>query len=59
MNVWLNGSFDVLHSGHIKLFKIARVLAGQNGAVWVGTDTDERITSKKVLPVQLITLKIE
>jgi D-beta-D-heptose 7-phosphate kinase/D-beta-D-heptose 1-phosphate adenosyltransferase len=47
MNVWLNGSFDVLHSGHIKLFKIARVLAGQNGAVWVGTDTDERIASKK------------
>ena len=47
MNVWINGSFDVLHTGHIKLFRIARTLVGPNGTVWVGTDTDERITSKK------------
>ena len=47
MNVWINGSFDVLHSGHIKLFRIARTLAGPNGTVWVGTDTDERITAYK------------
>lgn len=46
-NVWLNGSFDVLHTGHIKLFRIARMLAGSNGTVWVGTDTDERISSYK------------
>lgn len=45
--VWLNGSFDVLHSGHIKLFRIARMLAGSNGQVWVGTDTDDRISSRK------------
>ena len=45
--VWLNGSFDVLHSGHIKLFRIARILAGSNGTVFVGTDTDERISSHK------------
>ena len=46
-NIWLNGSFDVLHSGHIKLFRIARMLAGPEGTVWVGTDTDDRIASKK------------
>ena len=45
--VWLNGSFDVLHSGHIKLFRIARMLAGSQGHVWVGTDTDERISTYK------------
>lgn len=46
-NVWINGSFDVLHTGHIKLFRIARTLAGPNGIVWVGTDTDERISLYK------------
>ena len=45
--VWLNGSFDVLHTGHIKLFRLARTLAGPNGKVWVGTDTDDRISSYK------------
>jgi D-beta-D-heptose 7-phosphate kinase/D-beta-D-heptose 1-phosphate adenosyltransferase len=46
-NVWINGSFDVLHTGHIKLFRIARTLAGPNGGVFVGVDTDERISSHK------------
>jgi len=46
-NVWINGSFDVLHTGHIKLFRIARTLAGPNGTVWVGTDTDDRISAYK------------
>jgi cytidyltransferase-like protein len=46
-NVWLNGSFDVLHTGHIKLFRYARMLAGSKGTVWVGTDNDERIASFK------------
>jgi len=46
-NVWINGSFDVLHTGHIKLFRIARTLAGSKGTVFVGVDTDERISSHK------------
>ena len=45
--VWLNGSFDVLHLGHIKLFRYARMLAGPHGQVWVGIDDDDRITSRK------------
>lgn len=42
--VWLNGTFDVLHMGHIKLFEYARSLDGE---VHVGVDTDERIRSMK------------
>ena len=45
--VWLNGTFDVLHSGHVKLFRYARMLAGSKGKVIVGLDTDERITQAK------------
>lgn len=45
--VWLNGTFDVLHTGHIKLFRYARMLAGPNGKVLVGIDTDERVQAFK------------
>jgi len=43
-NIWLNGCFDVLHMGHIKLFQLARQMGGR---VIVGIDTDERIASAK------------
>ena len=43
-NIWLNGCFDVLHMGHIKLFQRARQMGMK---VIVGIDTDERITSAK------------
>jgi cytidyltransferase-like protein len=39
--VWLNGCFDVLHIGHIKLFQKARQMGLP---VVVGIDTDERIS---------------
>ena len=45
--VWINGTFDVLHMGHIKLFREARKLAGPGGKVIVGTDSDERISTLK------------
>ena len=45
--VWTNGTFDVLHMGHIKLFREARKLAGPGGKVVVGTDSDERIRELK------------
>jgi D-beta-D-heptose 7-phosphate kinase/D-beta-D-heptose 1-phosphate adenosyltransferase len=45
--VWLNGTFDVLHAGHIKLFREARKLAGPGGKVVVGTDSDDRIRELK------------
>ena len=43
MKVWVNGSFDVMHIGHIKLLEFA----SKYGSVRVGLDTDERIKSKK------------
>jgi len=44
--VWLNGTFDVLHYGHIHLFQTARNLY-PNTIVRVGLDTDERIRQMK------------
>ena len=41
--VWVNGAFDVLHIGHIKLLEYAKSL----GSVRVGLDTDSRIKMLK------------
>ena len=38
--VWLNGVFDVLHMGHIKLFEFAK---SQGDYLTVGIDSDERV----------------
>ena len=43
-NIWINGCFDVLHTGHIKLFRRARQMGMR---VIVGVDTDERIRQAK------------
>ena len=45
--VWTNGTFDVLHMGHIKLFREARKMAGPSGKVIVGTDSDQRVSELK------------
>jgi D-beta-D-heptose 7-phosphate kinase/D-beta-D-heptose 1-phosphate adenosyltransferase len=45
--VWINGTFDVLHMGHINLFIKAKKLAGPKGRVVVGIDSDERIRELK------------
>ena len=42
--VWTNGTFDILHPGHIQLFKVAKELGDM---VIVGTDTDEKIKKDK------------
>ncbi len=42
--VWCNGTFDILHPGHIELFKVARSLGNK---VIVATDTDEKIKKDK------------
>ena len=42
--VWCNGTFDILHPGHIQLFKVARSLGRK---VIVATDTDEKIKADK------------
>ena len=42
--VWVNGVFDVLHRGHIELFKFAK---SQGGYLTVGIDADDRVTENK------------
>jgi len=43
MNVWVNGCFDVVHSGHLYLL----TMAGSLGDVYVGIDSDARIKASK------------
>jgi len=45
--VWCNGVFDILHVSHIELFSIARNLAGNDGRVIVGIDSDEKVRNSK------------
>ena len=42
--VFVNGTFDLLHRGHIELLNYAQ---SQGGHVCVGIDTDERVREKK------------
>lgn len=42
--VWVNGTFDVLHIGHIKLLEFAKA---QGDYLIVGIDSDERIKQLK------------
>lgn len=42
--VWTNGCFDVLHRGHIELFKHASLLGD---CLLVGLDTDEKVKRDK------------
>ena len=42
--VWCNGTFDILHPGHIKLFKVGKSLGDK---LIVATDTDEKIRQDK------------
>ena len=43
-NVWVNGCFDVLHIGHIRLLQYARSLGNR---LVVGIDTDKRVAAAK------------
>ena len=43
-NIWVNGCFDILHRGHLELFKYAKSFGG---TVVVGMDSDSRVKSLK------------
>ena len=42
--VWTNGCFDILHRGHIELFKYAKQ---QGTTLYVGVDSDEKVKKDK------------
>ena len=44
MKIWTNGCFDVLHRGHIELFKYAKSLGSE---LVVGIDSDEKVKLDK------------
>ena len=44
ITVWVNGCFDIIHSGHIEMLKYARSVGDR---VIVGLDTDERVQESK------------
>lgn len=44
ITVWVNGCFDILHPGHIELFKIAKSLGDR---LIVGVDEDHKVKKDK------------
>lgn len=53
MNVWVNGCFDILHVGHIKLLEYAKYykdsdyIKGETNILYVGIDSDKRVKELK------------
>ena len=45
--VWLNGCYDLLTPAHVELFSVARSLAGTEGRVIVGLDSDTKVRNSK------------
>lgn len=43
-NIWVNGCFDVVHRGHLELFKFAK---SKGSFLVVGIDSDRRVKSNK------------
>lgn len=63
MNVWTGGTFDLLHAGHVDLFKECRRLAGSRGPggrVIVAVNTDEFVERfKGQRPIQPLHDRLE
>ncbi len=45
--IWTNGCFDILHKGHVKLLEYCRYLAGSDGRVIVGINSDRSVQRLK------------
>ena len=42
--IWTNGCFDILHRGHLELFKYAKSLGTK---LYVGMDSDSKVSKDK------------
>ena len=55
MNIWVNGCFDILHTGHLALLTYAKnyqmcdvpPILDSNNKLFVGVDSDERVNMLK------------
>lgn len=47
MRVYTGGTFDLFHYGHVGLLRQCRAIAGPNGTVTVGLNTDEFVALYK------------
>lgn len=47
MRIWVNGCFDILHTGHIDLLTYAKNLGGVENVLIVGIDSDMRVRKLK------------
>ena len=58
IKIWTNGCFDILHRGHIELFKYAKSLGDY---LVVGVDSDEKIRKTKGndRPINILEDRIE
>ena len=56
--VVVSGGFDPIHSGHIALFKGARDIAGVDGTVIAGINSDDWLTKKKGAPFMPLAERI-
>ena len=47
MKVWVNGCFDILHTGHLDLLEYAKCVGDCYNTLIVGIDTDRRVKELK------------
>lgn len=47
MNILINGTFDVLHKGHLELIRFARSIGGGGSRLVIAIDSDRRVKELK------------
>ena len=54
MTIFVNGCFDILHRGHIEMFRYAKSLGGE---LVVGIDSDKKVREDKGKNKPIVTLQ--